>query len=55
MNEEIYKHLPRWRRIIRDLATDAGIKKFANTMGSQSEKTHETSDSSDVSQSEKKE
>jgi hypothetical protein len=31
MSEQIYERLPRWRRIIRDLGAEAGIKKFVNS------------------------
>lgn len=30
MSEQIYEHLPKWRRIIRDLAAEAGLRKFMN-------------------------
>jgi hypothetical protein len=43
MSEQIYKHLPHWRRIIHDLAAEAGIKKFLNTSD-----THDEKSSSDL-------
>jgi hypothetical protein len=30
MTDEIYDHMPKWRRLIRDLAREAGIKSFQN-------------------------
>jgi len=30
MSEEVYKHLPKWRRTLHDLAVEAGLKKFVN-------------------------
>jgi hypothetical protein len=30
MTGEIYDHMPKWRRLIRDLAREAGIRNFLN-------------------------
>jgi len=32
MSEELYQHLAKWRRVLRDLAIEAGIKKFVGTL-----------------------
>jgi hypothetical protein len=39
MDEEVYKHLPKWRRAIRDLAIEARIKKFVNAADTQDRKS----------------
>jgi hypothetical protein len=39
MSEEVYKHLPKWRRAVHDLAVEAGIKKFVNTSDTQDQKS----------------
>jgi hypothetical protein len=32
MSDEIYEHLPKWRRVLRDLAKEAGIKGFTDSL-----------------------
>jgi hypothetical protein len=39
MSEQIYQHLPRWRRVMHDLAAEAGIKRFANPSDIHDEKS----------------
>jgi hypothetical protein len=46
MNEEVYEHLPRWRRIIHDLAKEAGIKNFVNAPSEESSESSENDNSS---------
>jgi hypothetical protein len=46
MSEEVYQHLPRWRRIIHDLAKEAGIKNFVNASNTETSKPTENRDSS---------
>jgi len=38
MNEEVYKHLPKWRKAIHELAVDAGVKKFVNSSDTRDQK-----------------
>lgn len=28
MSEQIYEHMPKWRRVLRDLAVEAGLERF---------------------------
>ena len=30
MSDEIYDHMAKWRRVLRDLAIEAGLKRFVN-------------------------
>ena len=41
MTEEVYQHLPRWRRIIHDLAREAGIKNFVEVPPEESKDSSE--------------
>lgn len=41
MSDEIYNHMPRWRRLIRDLAREAGVKNFLNHSSDDSNKSTE--------------
>jgi hypothetical protein len=46
VSEEVYDHLPRWRRIVHDLAVEAGLKKFVKPSDSDIGKSSGSSDSS---------
>jgi hypothetical protein len=46
MSDEIYEHMPKWRRLIRDLARDAGIKNFLNHSHDDASNSTEANDSS---------
>jgi hypothetical protein len=46
MDEEVYKHLPKWRKAIHDLALEAGLNKFVNTSDVQDQKSISDLDSS---------
>jgi hypothetical protein len=46
MSEEVYQHLPRWRRIIRDLAKEAGLENLLNPPNHQTNNSTGTHDSS---------
>jgi hypothetical protein len=50
LSDEIYNHLPKWRRLIHDLAKEAGIKTFAKPSGEEVEETSTASDSSNPGQ-----
>jgi hypothetical protein len=41
MSDEIYEHMPKWRRLIHDLARDAGIKDFLNPSDDENNKSTE--------------
>ena len=63
MSEEVYKHLPKWRRAIYDLAVEAGLEKFVNTSDTHNQKSigdlgpsdpeNETDRATDLSQTRK--
>jgi hypothetical protein len=53
MDEEVYDHLAKWRKVIRDLAKEAGIKKFADPSSDQNKESHAAPDSSNRNQVEK--
>jgi len=46
MTDEIYEHMPKWRRLIRDLARDAGIKNFLNPSHDEASSSTEANDPS---------
>jgi hypothetical protein len=54
MSEQIYEHLPKWRRAIRDLAVEAGIRKFVNPPDAHDKKSCDDANSSKPIQAEVK-
>ena len=49
MSDQIYEHMPKWRRVIRDLASEAGIRKFVKSSNSDRTKSSSALESSDTS------
>jgi hypothetical protein len=46
MTDDVYSHMAKWRRLIRDLAREAGIKSFLDPPSDDSNKSHENHESS---------
>jgi hypothetical protein len=52
LSDELYSHLPKWRKILRDLGTETGIWELINSSAAQDKKPTANPESAKLAQTE---